>query len=254
MNSHDSKHLKAYQAAQQTRTSQERDSEILRHLPLVHSVVERIAIHLPPHIDKEDLFHAGVIGLIDALDRFDASRKNAFSTYAVLRIRGSILDELRSRDVVSRNMRMHMREYKKAIHELTHSLDRLPNDEELIDYLDISADDLFEIERQSQFANQISLDAPHGEQGTLGSIVNSRNDEQPCANIEREDQQQMLHKIINSLKEQERLIIKLYYFEGLLMKEIAMVLDLTESRICQIHSRLVTLLRVRLEKANLGAL
>lgn len=253
MASNESKHLKAYQAAEKTRTDLERDDEIVRNLPLVHSVVERIAVHLPPHVDKEDLFHAGVIGLIDALDRFDASRKNALSTYAVLRIRGAILDELRARDVVSRTMRSHMKAYKKAVHELTHTLDRLPNDEELTDYLDISSEELFEIERQSQFANQMSLDAPIGDQGDLGSIINPNNEIMPGDNMDREDQKNTLHAIVNSLKEQERLIIKLYYFEGLLMKEIAMVLDLTESRICQIHSRVVALLRIRLEKAELGA-
>ena len=246
-----SRKLQAYQQAQQTRTGPERDEEIIRNLPLVHSIVERIAVHMPSSIDKDDLFHAGVIGLIDALDRFDASRNNAFSTYAVLRIRGSIMDELRARDCISRHMRAQTRDYQKAVHFLTNSLGQLPSDEQIAEHLKISTDALFEIERQSQFSHQISLDAPVGESGPLGNILSDVDDENPGAGMEREDQKRVLHDVVNNLKEQERLIIKLYYFEGLLMKEIAMVLDITESRVCQIHSRLMALLRMRLEHAGL---
>lgn len=246
-----SKQLQAYQQAQQTRTGEERDEEIMRHLPLVHKIVERIAVHLPSSIDKDDLFHAGVIGLIDAIDRFDASRNNAFSTYAVLRIRGSIMDELRARDCVSRNMRQQTRQYHQAIHDLTNALGRIPDDEELAQHLDISQEHLFEIERHSQLCHQVSLDAPVGEQGPLGNILGEVNEQDhPGAALEEADQVRVLHDIVDHLKEQERLIIKLYYFEGLLMKEIAMILDITESRVCQIHSRLMAMLRMRLQHAG----
>ena len=97
--------VKAYKAAEHTRTGGEREQEILRDLPLVHTVVDRIVATLPATVDRDDLFHAGVIGLIDALSRFDASRDNAFSTYAVMRIRGQVIDELRARDWVPRGAR-----------------------------------------------------------------------------------------------------------------------------------------------------
>ena len=243
--------LQAYQQAEQTRTNEERDQEITRHLPLVHKIVSRIAVHLPSSIDKDDLFHAGVIGLMDAIDRFDASRNNAFSTYAVLRIRGSIMDELRARDCVSRQMRQQTREYNQAIHDLTNQLGHLPNDEELAQHLNVTTDALFEMERFSQLSHQVSLDAPAGEQGPLANILGeASSQDNPGLGMELEDRKRILHEIINQLKEQERLIIKLYYFEGMLMKEIALILDITESRVCQIHSRLMALLRMRLQYAG----
>src|SRR4051812_2921264 len=123
--------LQAYRGGAAVRGETERERDIVRHLPLVHSVVERLCAHLPPNIDREDLFHAGVIGLIDALNRFDASRDNAFSTYAVLRIRGQIIDELRDRDWVPRGVRERAKSYNQAVNELSQRHGRLPTDAEL---------------------------------------------------------------------------------------------------------------------------
>ena len=134
--------LTAYRQAAATRPQSERDELITANLPLVHSVVERIMATLPPHVDRDDLFHAGVLGLIDAVDRFDDSRENAFSTYAVLRIRGSIIDELRSRDWIPRGTRNRAKDYQHAVTRLSQDLGRAPTDDELAEELGIEVEDL----------------------------------------------------------------------------------------------------------------
>lgn len=241
--------IKAYKQAQKLHgSSKERDAEIVRHLPLVHSVVERIAAHLPAVVDRDDLFHAGVIGLIDALNRFDANRDNAFSTYAVMRIRGQIIDDLRARDWIPRSARSRAKEYQQAVNALTQQLGRLPDDRELANFLDVDEEALITIEKEAQLSMQISLDAPAGDDGEVGSRLTRTEDEwaNPARNLERDDQRRILTELLETLTEQERMIIKLYYFENLLMKEIATVLGVTESRICQIHSRIIVLMRSRL--------
>lgn len=238
---------KAYRQADQGRAQPEREAEILRHLPLVHTVVDRIAAHLPPSVDRDDLFHAGVIGLIDALARFDASRDNAFSTYAVMRIRGQVIDELRARDWVPRSARERARDYQRGVGELSARLNRAPNDAELSAHLGVSETELPDIERQAHLASQVSLDAPSGdESGAQPLLAGHGHDDNPAAFMERDDLLRVLAQVLTTLTEQERLVVKLYYFENLLMKEIAAVLRVTESRVCQIHSRVMAMLRQRI--------
>jgi RNA polymerase sigma factor for flagellar operon FliA len=240
--------VKAYRQAEGTRSGNEREEEILRHLPLVRTVVDRVAAHLPPTVDREDLFHAGVIGLIDALTRFDASRDNAFSTYAVMRIRGQVIDELRARDWVTRGARERAKAYHHAVKELSRTLERMPTDGELAEELEVDEADLAEIEREAQLAVQVSLDAPVGEESRLGSTLARRDDADanPHRNLDAADRRELVLQILAGLGEQDRLVVKLYYFENLLMKEIAAIIGVTESRVCQIHSRVLAVLRTRL--------
>lgn len=240
--------MAAYRQAAGIRGDAEREAEIVRHLPLVHSVVERVAAHLPPSVDRDDLFHAGVIGLMDALTRFDASRDNAFSTYAVLRIRGAVIDELRARDWVPRSARERSRDYQRTLGELARSLGRSPTDGELADSLGVTESELPELERNAHLATQVSLDQPVGEDTPLSALLAAPDgdDTNPARFMEHEDLRQVLAKALATLTEQERLIVKMYYFEHLLLKEIAAVLGLTESRICQIHGRIMGVLRARI--------
>jgi RNA polymerase sigma factor for flagellar operon FliA len=240
--------VKAYKAAEHTRTGGEREQEILRHLPLVHTVVERICANLPSSVDRDDLFHAGVIGLIDALSRFDASRDNAFSTYAVMRIRGQVIDELRARDWVPRGARERARDYQQAVTHLSRSLARLPNDQEIATHLGVPLEEMLAIERDAQLVVQVSLDAPVSEDQHGGSALAHHDDEtaNPARHLEREDRQRLVTELLETLSDQERMVVKLYYFENLLMKEIAAVLGVTESRVCQIHGRTMALLKGRL--------
>jgi RNA polymerase sigma factor for flagellar operon FliA len=240
--------MKAYRQAEFVRTSDEREQEILRHLPLVRTVVDRVTAHLPPNVDRDDLFHAGVIGLIDALNRFDASRDNAFSTYAVMRIRGQVIDELRARDWVTRGARERAKAYHQAVKELSSSLQRMPTDAELAEELEVEESELADIEREAQLAVQVSLDTPVGEETHLGSTLAKRDDDSanPHRNLDAADRRKMVAQILATLGEQDRLVVKLYYFENLLMKEIAAIIGVTESRVCQIHSRVLAVLRTRL--------
>ena len=227
------------------------EADILRHLPLVQTVVDRITAHLPPHVDRDDLFHAGVIGLIDALNRFDPGRDNTFSTYAVLRIRGSVIDELRARDWVPRGARERARSWQTALTELTGELGRMPSDDELARRLGIDVALLPDYEAQSTLAAQISLDQPVGEDAALGDNLTRRDDDSadPSRFMEADDRRRLLTRMLASLSEQERLVIKLYYFENLLMKEIAAILGVTESRVCQIHGRVMAVLKGRFGSA-----
>jgi RNA polymerase sigma factor FliA len=249
-----SERLRAYRDAGAVRSDGEREQAVLRHLPLVHTVVERVAAHLPPQVDREDLFHAGVLGLIDALGRFDASRDNAFSTYAVLRIRGAVIDELRARDWVPRGTRERAREYQRAVVELHSALGRLPDDRELAAELGVSEHELAEREHEAHLAAQVSLDAPAGDDGSIAETVADRDAElaDPSRHLERDDRRRVLLDVLQTLSEHERRIVKLYYFENLLLKEIATLLGVTESRVCQIHSRIIALLRLRLHARGLA--
>jgi RNA polymerase sigma factor FliA len=240
--------MKAYRKAEAVRTADEREQEILRHLPLVRTVVDRVTANLPPNVDRDDLFHAGVIGLIDALNRFDASRDNAFSTYAVMRIRGQVIDELRARDWVTRGARERAKAYHHAVKELSSSLQRLPTDSELAEELECDESELADIEREAQLAVQVSLDTPVGEETQLGATLAKRDDDSanPHRNLDAADRRKMVAQILGTLSEQDRLVVKLYYFENLLMKEIAAIIGVTESRVCQIHSRVLVVLRTRL--------
>jgi RNA polymerase sigma factor for flagellar operon FliA len=248
--------VKAYKAAEHTRTGGEREQEILRHLPLVHTVVDRVCASLPATVDRDDLFHAGVIGLIDALSRFDASRDNAFSTYAVMRIRGQVIDELRARDWVPRGARERARDYQQAVTELTGDLGRLPSDHELASHLGVPVEEMLSIEREAQLVVQVSLDAPLSDDQLGGGSALARADDEtanPARHLERADRQRMIAELLDTLSEQERMVIKLYYFENLLMKEIAEVLGVTESRVCQIHGRTMAVLRGRLGDPDLAS-
>jgi len=239
--------VQAYRQAAGLRGENEREAEILRHLPLVHTVVERIAAHLPPSVDRDDLFHAGVIGLMDALTRFDPSRDNTFSTYAVLRIRGAVIDELRARDWVPRSARERARDYQRTVGDLSRELGRIPTDAELATALKVKVEDLTELERGAHLATQISLDQPVGDDTPLGSLLASPDgdDNNPARFLESDDLRKVLAKALATLTEQERLVIKMYYFEHMLLKEIAAVLGVTESRVCQIHGRIMGALRAR---------
>ena len=237
--------VRAYRQAEDTRTAPEREQEILRHLPLVRTVVERVAAHLPATVDRDDLFHAGVIGLIDALNRYDAGRDTAFSTYAVLRIRGQVIDELRARDWVPRAARERARDYQQAVAELSQALGRTPTDHELATRLGVSEAELPDLEAQARLASQVSLDAPVAEDAPLGATLARRDDGEtdPGRRMDTDDRKRVLARVLATLTDQERMVVKLYYFEHLLMKEIAAVLGVTESRVCQIHTRVITVLR-----------
>jgi RNA polymerase sigma factor FliA len=229
-----------------------RERLILHYSPLVKYVAGRVSVGLPQNIEQADLVSYGIFGLIDAIEKFDPEREIKFETYAITRIRGAIIDELRAIDWIPRSVRSKAREVEKAIGKLENDLRRPPTDGELAAELNISVDDLATMLNQINLVSVVALDellSPGGERGEKLSIVDTLEDidaPDPEMSFESEETRQILAKTVNFLPERERLVITLYYYEGLTLAEIGSVLGVTESRVCQMHTKAVLELRNRM--------
>lgn len=221
--------------------------------PLIKYIASRIAIRLPPHIDLNDLINAGVIGLIDAIEKFDASKQIKFKTYAEFRIRGAILDELRSMDWVPRSVRQKARKVEETIAKLEYSLGRPATDEEVAKEMNVDMDSFYRLLSETASVSLLSLD-DLGEDDTdlsrrnlLEFIIQDERD-WPSHKLRYAEVSTMVAKAIQSLPEKERMVISLYYYDELTMKEIGHVLKFTESRVSQIHTKAVLRLRSKMNK------
>ena len=229
----------------------QRDQLIVLYSPLVKYVAARVAVGLPQHVDGSDLVSYGIIGLIDAIDRFDPVRQVKFETYAIPRIRGAIIDELRATDWVPRSVRAKARSVEQAYSTLEASLLRTPTDAEVAAELGISVRDLQEILRQVSFVGVAALDevfmvgGERTERTTLGDTIADSSDG-PVALFEDKESKEILGQAIMGLGERERKVLSLYYYEGLTLAEIGEIFGVTESRVCQIHTKAVLQLRSRL--------
>jgi RNA polymerase sigma factor for flagellar operon FliA len=229
-----------------------RERLILHYSPLVKYVAGRVGVGLPPNIEQADLVSYGIFGLIDAIEKFDISRAIKFETYAISRIKGAIIDELRAIDWIPRSVRYKAREVEKAYAALEGRLHRTPTEGEVADELGISLDDLHTIFSQVSFVNVIALDEllnVGGERGDKLSLVDTLEDtkaEDPVQAFETEETKYLLARAINTLPEREKIVVTLYYYEGLTLAEIGQVLGVTESRICQMHTKAVLQLRGKL--------
>jgi len=230
-----------------------RDQLIVLYSPLVKYVAARVAVGLPQHVDGSDLVSYGIIGLIDAIDRFDPVRKVKFETYAIPRIKGAIIDELRAIDWVPRSVRSKARAVEQAYAALEASLLRTPSDTEVAAELGISEKELQEILRQISFVGVAALDevlsvgGDRGDRATLGDTVPDATDG-PSAMFEDKESKEILTEAIKHLGDRERTVLSLYYYEGLTLAEIGDILGVTESRVCQIHTKAVLQLRARLSE------
>jgi RNA polymerase sigma factor for flagellar operon FliA len=229
-----------------------RERLILHYSPLVKYVAGRVGAGLPPNIEQADLVSYGIFGLIDAIEKFDISRAIKFETYAISRIKGAIIDELRAIDWIPRSVRFKAREVEKAYAALEARLHRTPTEAEVAGELGIALDDLHAIFSQVSFVNVIALDEllnVGGERGDKLSLVDTLEDtkaEDPVAAFESEETKYLLARAINTLPEREKIVVTLYYYEGLTLAEIGQVLGVTESRICQMHTKAVLQLRGKL--------
>jgi RNA polymerase sigma factor for flagellar operon FliA len=229
-----------------------RDRLILHFAPLVKFVAGRVGAGLPASVDQADLVSYGVLGLIDAIEKFDPSRGIKFETYAIPRIRGAILDELRALDWVPRSVRSKAREVERAIGRLEGNLKRAPTDEELAQEIGIPVKDLQgqlgEIAQVSVVALEelLTVGGEKGEQVSLLDTLEDTRTEGPGDSIEAEETRQELVEAIERLSEREKLVVTLYYFEGLTLAQIGEILGVTESRVSQIHTKAVLFLRARL--------
>ena len=227
-----------------------RDSLILHFSPLVKFVAGRVGVGLPRNVEQADLISYGMFGLIDAIDKFDLERKIKFETYAVNRIKGAILDELRALDWVPRSVRARAREIQRSMAELEHRLQRSPTEDELAAHMGVPLatlqDQLGEISALGFVALDELLDPAERGSASMGDLVADPKAIDPGGNFEDQENRWFLSDAINRLPERERLVITLYYYEGMTLSEIGDVLGVTESRICQIHTKSVMSLRNRM--------
>lgn len=236
-------------------TRELRDQLILHYSPLVKYVAGRMAVGLPQNVDQADLVSYGIFGLIDAIEKFEPARGFRFETYAISRIKGAILDELRSIDWVPRSVRTKARAIETAYAKLEATHHRSPSDSELAEELDITVDRLQNTLGQISFVGVAALDeilsagGDRGESMTLGDTIADRGDG-PVGAFESAELRDLLGESLRRLPERERKVLGLYYFEGLTLAQIGQILGVTESRICQIHTRAVLQLRSRMQAAD----
>ncbi len=207
------------------------------YLPLVKMVAGRLAISLPAHVDRDDLLSSGFFGLLDAIDRYDMERKNKFETYAGVRIRGAMLDYLRSKDWLPVAIRQKIRRYEQTVYELENRLGRPANDEELAEELGVSAKELQNLESQISAATVIPLD------DYLRIDTPASGEEGPTERLEKAELRDTLATAIDRLPEKEKKVVALYYYEEMTLKEISLILQLSEARISQLHTKAVFRLR-----------
>lgn len=229
-----------------------REQILLEHIPHVKRIVERIVIHLPPSIDKEDLMQAGMIGLIEAVDRFDPERGNKFITYASYRIKGAILAELRNRDFLSRTTRKKVREMENAYMKLENLFGENVTDQDVADEMGVSLEEFYKVRAM---ANVSFIQFNHVEGGDGLDPFNGQMIETDRMDISRTIGLKELFcglaAAIEQLPENEKLVVSLYYQDELTMKEIGEVLEVTESRVSQIHSKAIVRLQKKLRMQNL---
>jgi RNA polymerase sigma factor for flagellar operon FliA len=233
-----------------------RDQLIVRYSPLVKFVAGRVSAGLPHSIEQSDLVSYGMFGLIDAIEKFDTERSIKFETYAITRIKGAIIDELRSIDWVPRSVRAKARAVEHAYSSLEASLGRAPTDNEVATELQMSEGELQQVFGQISYIGIVALDeviagnrGDRSDASTLGDALADRG-EGPMAAFEVEEMKQILAGAINRLGDREKIVLTLYYYERLTLAQIGEVLGVTESRVCQIHTKAIMQLRGRLLLAD----
>lgn len=245
----------AYESASRGPWKQE---HIEQYLPMVKRIAGRLAMSLPPHVDEDDMIGYGVFGLLDALKRFEAARGFKFETYASIRIRGAMIDGLRTMDWVPHSARQKVKRVQDGFAELEYRLGRVPTMQEVADLLQVEATEIETILAQAQVLTLTSFDETNVDKdgdsnGTPLNLLVDQEAQNAYQEVEREEQKQILAVAVEKLPDKEKLVVALYYQEELTLKEIAAILKLSESRISQLHSQAILRLRGRLsrQKKNL---
>jgi len=224
---------------------------VVAYAPLVKYVAGRMASGLPAHVDEADLISYGLIGLINAIERFDLEREIKFETYAITRIKGAIIDELRSLDWVPRSVRAKARAIEKANAKLEHELQRAPTDEEMARELGYTLEEFQDALLQISNSSVAALDElwsasdSSGDQVSLLDTLTDESAPDPAVVMDQTDLKERVAEAIGRLPEREKLVIALYYYENLTLREIGEVLGVTESRVSQLHTKAVLRLRSR---------
>lgn len=230
-----------------TTHNQKRNDLVMQYAPLVKTIVGRLAAKLPiDAADKEDLVNVGIMGLMSALEKYDKTRNVQFETYASFRIRGAVLDELRLRDWVPRATRSKDNKIEDAMNALKKNLGRVPNETEIAAQLDISLDEYFKLLDEAKCVSLIStedLPPDYLEKYSREDVLTEINEGNPLSMLVDMEFKDKLKQAIDQLPPKEKLVLSLYYYEELTMKEAGRVMELTESRVCQLHSQAVLRLR-----------
>ncbi|TGE32634.1 FliA/WhiG family RNA polymerase sigma factor [Desulfosporosinus sp. Sb-LF] len=239
---------KAYESAARSPWKQE---QIEQYLPLVKRIAGRLAMSLPPHVDEDDMIGYGVFGLLDALERFEVARGFKFETYASIRIRGAMIDGLRTMDWVPHSARQKVKRVQDGFAELEYQLGRAATVEEVADLLKVEVREIEGVLAQAQILtltsfDETSVDATGDSSGSPLNLLVDTEAQEAYQAIEKEEQKRILAVAVEKLPDKERLVMALYYQEELTLKEIAAVLKLSESRISQLHSQAILRLRGRL--------
>ena len=230
-----------------------RDQLITEYLPYVKRIVQRLAVHLPSTVDIDDLMNVGVIGLIQAVDRYDPRRDNKFMTYAIFRIKGAVLSELRARDFLSRSNRRKIRELESAYLRLEQKLGREADDQEIARELGVDLEQVYRTKQMSSISfislEELGVSSRDEKEKLLSYLINNEDDALSMTKLK--ELKKAMALAIKQLPEKERLVISLYYLDELTMKETGKVLGITESRVSQIHSQAILHLRTKLRKQKL---
>ena len=238
---------KLWQAYSTSKSPAIKEKLIVQYAPLVKYVAGRLLVHIGQHVEYDDLVGDGIFGLIDAIDKFDNTKGVKFETYASFRIRGAIIDNIRRRDWVPRTLRQKNKHMEQVYSQLEDELGRQPTDEELAERLDMTVDETRDLMKKSSVLSLVSLDdfMEQNYESTFTPLVANRMDS-PEEQTERRERRDMLADAINKLSEKEKLVVTLYYFEDLTLKEISSIMKVSESRVSQIHTKAIARLQGKL--------
>ncbi len=229
-----------------------KDKLITEYSPLIKFIAQKIAVRLPSNIELDDLISAGVIGLMDAIDKYDPTRDNKFKTYAEFRVRGAILDELRSQDWVPRSVRDKAKLLDKTVVNLEAELGRVATDEEVATALNMSIEEFHELVNQVRPVSLLSIDEAQSfsnvDKKSILNLLEGTRLNNPFVQLNMKTVKDVVTKSIEELPERQRLVLSLYYYEDLNLKEIGKILRVTESRVSQLHAQAVSRLRARLQQ------
>lgn len=237
-------------------SEKQKEKVVEQFLPRVKYYASKYAFCLPAELNIEDLVSAGIVGLLEAIERYDPSMNATLSTFADFRIRGAIIDEIRSMQWASKDARKKLEEVRKAYSELEKNFNRIATDEEVAERLNITLDELYKTLSIANTMNMISLEdlgvSKDGESLDILECISKEDERDMLDELNLKELRSALGIAIDELPEKERLVITLYYFEELTMKEIGRVLDISESRVCQLHGKVLIKLKKKMERFKNG--
>ena len=246
--------LRAYTVQKRPVQGQIEDEQIAELLPMVHKIARQVVTYLKPPLSFEDMISAGTVGLVRAARDFDPSHRTKFKTYAYIRIKGAILDELRGWSFMPDNLRKRIRAAEQLSRKITEQTGTAPNDTELAERLGITVEELYETFENARAQHFISLDGFGEDTPVLSNCLATAHSAAPEEKVEREELIDKLAEAIRQLSERQRQVIPLYYQQQLTMKQIAEILEITESRVSQLHASALFNLSVKLRQWKDGRL